>query len=157
MGDPRKDNSYIHPSAHLLHSQMPLQAPIQPHEAASTRNLYSSQPPRMTPRSVYMDDREQLKGTQPGSMQASHTLASPPTARALSTSTGMPQQITGVDYQGLLLALAEEYLDTARKLGPKVTCGGQGAGLSLYQRLIATALGCLEAVLQVYSLHPHAS
>jgi hypothetical protein len=47
----------------------------------------------------------------------------------------------------LLLALADEYLDAAHSQGTKLAVSGQEIEVEEYFKLVATALGCLEAVL----------
>lgn len=54
-----------------------------------------------------------------------------------------------VDHQILLLALAEEYLDAAHKIGSMPASQGRDTDLKRYYKLIATGLGCLECLLQV--------
>ena len=54
-----------------------------------------------------------------------------------------------VDYQVLLLALADEYLDAAHSQGTALATPGHESQLEEYFKLIATALGCLEAVLRL--------
>ena len=57
----------------------------------------------------------------------------------------------GIDYQVLLLAMADEYLNTAHSHGTNVALL-RDMELEEYYRLVATGLGCLEAVLKVCSL-----
>lgn len=54
-----------------------------------------------------------------------------------------------VDYQVLLLSLADEYLNTAHDQGTTVALSSQEADVEEYYKLVATGLGCLEAVLKV--------
>lgn len=54
-----------------------------------------------------------------------------------------------VDQQILLLALAEEYLDAAHRMGSMAASQRRDADLQRYYKLIATGLGCLECLLQV--------
>lgn len=54
-----------------------------------------------------------------------------------------------VDYQVLLLALADEYLNTAHCHGTKMALATRQADIEEYYKLVATGLGCLEAVLKV--------
>ena len=57
--------------------------------------------------------------------------------------------VQDVDYQTLLLGLAEEYLSTARRFSPTAARGRQSFDTNDYCKLIALALGCLESVLVV--------
>lgn len=54
-----------------------------------------------------------------------------------------------VDYQVLLLALADEYLNTAHRRGSLLALSKNEAELEEYYSLVATGLGCLEAVQEV--------
>lgn len=62
-----------------------------------------------------------------------------------------------IDYQTLLLYLADEYFDTAHGQGSSLAAASAGTGaeqqrqgdVEEYYRLIATGLGCLEVVLKV--------
>lgn len=56
-----------------------------------------------------------------------------------------------VDYQVLLLSLADEYLNAAHRHGTKMALATSQADVEEYYKLIATGLGCLEAVLKVCS------
>lgn len=61
-----------------------------------------------------------------------------------------------VDYQVLLLSLADEYLNSAHRHGTKMALTNRAADIEEYYKLIATGLGCLEAVLKVCPAALHA-
>lgn len=54
-----------------------------------------------------------------------------------------------VDYQVLLLSLADEYLNAAHARGTATTMATSETDIDEYYKLVATGLGCLEAVLKV--------
>ena len=54
-----------------------------------------------------------------------------------------------VDFQLLLLSLAEEYFATAHGEGPRVALCRSQSDIQVYHKLIATGLGCLEVALKV--------
>lgn len=54
-----------------------------------------------------------------------------------------------VDYQVLLLSLADEYLNAAHDHGTTMALSTQKGDVEGYYKLISTGLGCLEAVLKV--------
>ena len=54
-----------------------------------------------------------------------------------------------IDYQVLLLAMADEYLNAAHSNGTMVALLKQELEVEEYYKLVATGLGCLEAVLKV--------
>ncbi|KAL5334781.1 cohesin loading factor-domain-containing protein [Aspergillus crustosus] len=60
----------------------------------------------------------------------------------------------GIDYQVLLLAMADEYLDAAHSHGTTVALLRREIELEEYYRLVATGLRCLEAVLKNWRLQP---
>ncbi|KAE8388816.1 cohesin loading factor-domain-containing protein [Aspergillus alliaceus] len=59
-----------------------------------------------------------------------------------------------IDYQVLLLAMADEYLNAAHSNGTMVALLRQEMEMEEYYRLVATGLGCLEAVLKNWRLQP---
>lgn len=59
-----------------------------------------------------------------------------------------------LDYQKLLLALADEYLTAAYKLGTRANTVENDSDRREYYRLIATGLSCLEALLKRCKLAP---
>lgn len=54
-----------------------------------------------------------------------------------------------IDYQVLLLSLADEYLNAAHSHGTMVALQRREMDVEEYYKLLATGLGCLEAVLKV--------
>lgn len=54
-----------------------------------------------------------------------------------------------LDYQVLLLSLAEEYFNAAHAQGSLVALVQRGMEMESYYKLVATGLGCLETVLKV--------
>ncbi|KAJ5570275.1 uncharacterized protein N7459_009705 [Penicillium hispanicum] len=59
-----------------------------------------------------------------------------------------------VDYQVLLLSLADEYLNAAHRHGTTMALSTNQADVEQYYKLVATGLGCLEAVLKNWRLQP---
>ncbi|KAH8689618.1 cohesin loading factor-domain-containing protein [Talaromyces proteolyticus] len=59
-----------------------------------------------------------------------------------------------VDYQTLLLALADEYLNTAHRKGTNLALTKNSDDLADYYKLVATGLGCLEAAQTNFRLPP---
>ncbi|KAJ5127596.1 hypothetical protein N7448_008375 [Penicillium atrosanguineum] len=59
-----------------------------------------------------------------------------------------------VDYQVLLLSLADEYLNAAHRHGTKMALATRQGDIEGYYKLVATGLGCLEAVLKNWRLQP---
>ncbi|KAJ5752276.1 hypothetical protein N7520_009193 [Penicillium odoratum] len=59
-----------------------------------------------------------------------------------------------VDYQVLLLSLADEYLNAAHEHGTQTALLSNPADVEEYYKLVSTGLGCLEAVLKNWRLAP---
>ncbi|KAJ5734768.1 hypothetical protein N7533_013171 [Penicillium manginii] len=59
-----------------------------------------------------------------------------------------------VDYQVLLLSLADEYLNAAHSHGTTMALSTRRDEVEEYYKLISTGLGCLEAVLKNWRLQP---
>lgn len=77
----------------------------------------------------------------------------PPIKKQAQRQTGQkPTQKsagTPIDYQVLLLAMADEYLNAAHSHGTLVALLRREMEMDEYYKLVATGLGCLEAVLKV--------
>ena len=68
-----------------------------------------------------------------------------PVSYSASTSAAPP-----LDYQLLLLSLAEDYFAAARGAGSALALLQRQLDILEYQRLVATGLSCLEASLKVF-------
>ncbi|KAJ5669249.1 hypothetical protein N7462_010319 [Penicillium macrosclerotiorum] len=95
--------------------------------------------------------------------QESHTSAQKQSSKKQQQKKQPSQQIAEkpakpnkppVDYQVLLLSLADEYLNTAHRHGTMMALATNQADVEEYYKLIATGLGCLEAVLKNWRLQP---
>lgn len=95
-------------------------------------------------------------GTQPATKQNGHLIkreqipsSSPLTE--LSSSQMPPTPQPKVDYQFILLSLAEEYINSAYKMSLLITTGtGPEQQFNTYSALISAAMACLESVLNNY-------
>jgi len=63
-------------------------------------------------------------------------------------STSAQQNQDSIDYQVVILSLAEEYFSSARAMGKGVALNGSADDVEQYYQLIANGLGCLETVLK---------
>ena len=75
-----------------------------------------------------------------------------PFAKSPPATTSVSAPAPPIDYQLLLLSLAEDYFATAHGKGSLVASHCRKDDLNQYYKLIATGLGCLEAVLKVGQL-----
>ena len=144
-------------------------APINdfPH---SNRAVYSSGPNhatpngpvRVSPNAVYsrnpnIRQERQLNPTvlSPASTLGTVSGQTPKSAKNFSVSVPAPAPTSAsaalppVDYQLLLLTLAEDYFAKAHAEGSLVVLYQRNDELNRYFKLIATGLGCLETVLKV--------
>lgn len=73
----------------------------------------------------------------------------------LTSKTGISSE-PPLDYQILLLSMAEEYFNAAHGQGSLVALAQREVEMERYYKLVATGLGCLESVLKVniFSLIP---
>ncbi|KAF2097469.1 hypothetical protein NA57DRAFT_77726 [Rhizodiscina lignyota] len=88
-------------------------------------------------------------------------MLSTPTSRKPEVIPQLPPQppkpaSPPVDLQQLLLSLADEYISTARGMGPMVALMKQDTRLQEYYKLIAMGMRCMDAVLRKYRLEPRA-
>lgn len=104
---------------------------------------------------------------QPQSQQRAYAVAIPaPSAPSPSLvahgSNGYPgthdmppaQYQTPLDYQLLLLSLAEEYFKAAHEYGSSADIVSRENEMQFYYKMMATGLGCLEAVLKHFKMQP---
>ena len=104
---------------------------------------------------------------QPQSQQRAYAVAIPtPSAPApllvAHTSNGYPGSHkmppapyqTPLDYQLLLLSLAEEYFTAAHGFGSLADIASRENEMQSYYKMMATGLGCLEAVLKHFKMQP---
>lgn len=71
----------------------------------------------------------------------------------MATTGRSPKPDLPLDYQQLLLALADEYINTARGMTAKLVRNMQEADVEQYHKLIASGLGCMESVLTNFTFH----
>ncbi|GAB7340557.1 hypothetical protein MBLNU457_6971t1 [Dothideomycetes sp. NU457] len=94
-----------------------------------------------------------LHNTTPTTTSQSRTSASLKTERMSNgTANGAPSPVTGsnklpIDYQVLMLSLAEEYISEARRNSKIVALNGSAEQAARYYQLIAQGLGCMDTVL----------
>ena len=85
----------------------------------------------------------------------------PPTTLAIDGHSGSQvippplYQSPPLDYQLLLLSLAEEYFAAAYGYGSMADIAHRESDMQSYYKMMATGLGCLEAVLKHFKMQPH--
>ncbi|KAK2764903.1 hypothetical protein FQN54_008600 [Arachnomyces sp. PD_36] len=129
---------------------------------------YPPQPPPQ-PRSISQPDPQHATLSPQVQVQVQVPQQRPPTAssqRSLSQTPklqakALPKHQSAEDaakraaeYQIILLSLAEEYFDAAHSQGTGTALGWKEADMEEYYKLVATGLGCLEAVLKNWRLQP---
>lgn len=114
---------------HLVHAPNN-RTPITQHAICSPRPAQTVQ--------VIIPSPRQMSGT-----------SNPRPLNGSAVSSGAGLRPPPVDYQLLLLSLAEDYFTAAHGEGSLVALRRRHSDTQAYYKLIATGLGCLEAVLKV--------
>lgn len=171
-------NAYEHGRPHLTSNNTPTQyqyplngnaqAWAQNNEASYgmtagyTNNGYQQMPSphvqAQQPQYISPAQLQQQAPVQPQQYQRLSPLYnSRPSPNQLSTySTMLPTLGTDSppDTAMLLVSLAEEYFDAAHELGPTAALSMTLTNVDVYQKLIATGLGCLDTALKRVRLQP---
>src|SRR5215469_2361541 len=151
------------PTLHNPHDnqwQYHQQSPQLPAQQFYQQPMPSSRPPPSMPQPVRSHPVAEVPNTPQHSRQyeqkpkvvsrpstsSSSAVASTPCAKPPPT-----QPEAQVNYQVVLLSLAEEYINAARKMGSLVALLRRPADTDQYYKLLATGLGCMEVVLKVCS------
>ncbi|KAL5047833.1 hypothetical protein BDW71DRAFT_196578 [Aspergillus fruticulosus] len=85
---------------------------------------------------------------------SSDKMQRPPSKKQIQKQPTQQPAKPGIDYQVLLLAMADEYFNAAHSHGTNVALLRRDMELEEYYRLVATGLGCLEAVMKNWRLQP---
>jgi len=88
---------------------------------------------------------------KPKAVSRPSTSSSPATTSTPHVKPPPTQPEIQINYQGLLLSLAEEYINAARSMGSLVALLRRPTDADQYYKLLATGLGCMEVVLKVCS------
>ncbi|KAF2810880.1 uncharacterized protein BDZ99DRAFT_441490 [Mytilinidion resinicola] len=115
----------------------------------------ASQMPPQTPMQYVNPPRSQQQATRPGQIRHPQVVIHTPSRSASVLSTtpqASPSPGGATDYNPLLLLLAEEYIEAAHGMGPTVSLTHQDQ--ETYYKLMSTGMGCMDAVLLNYKLHP---
>jgi Cohesin loading factor len=90
--------------------------------------------------------------------QAVHNQAStsrqPAIQAEIPPNAARQSRTSPIDYQLLLLSLADEYMDTAHSIDMLAALNSGDAQPGEYYKLVSTALGCMETVLNRFRLQP---
>lgn len=130
------------------------------HERRSALHLHNPLPPRSTGVAVVIPSpsqpsaQTQRRKSMP--MMAPHpkqNFQAIPSTKS-SVPTTLPSQQPPVDYQLLLLSLAEDYLAAAHGQGSSKALVDWAIDMQQYYKLVATGLSCLEVVLKRSKLQP---
>lgn len=89
---------------------------------------------------------------QPGSRTP--TIENPARIKASPKMSHTLPSIPQIDHAQLLISLAEEYFEAAHKLAPSISLAMTTENVEVYQKLIATGLGCLETTLKNVRIPP---
>ncbi|WEW61541.1 hypothetical protein PRK78_007031 [Emydomyces testavorans] len=156
---PHQSNMY--PSPHPQYQAPP---PPRPQPRSETQSSLSSKSPypqiQIRPPSITQVqelainvENHKATATKAGSPRQQHM-------RSTTSKQTKPAKVRtkcenqSIDYQVLLLSLADEYLDAAHSQGTILAGSRQEADIEQYHKLIATGLCCIEAVLKNWRLQP---
>ncbi|KAL8734508.1 MAG: hypothetical protein Q9166_001408 [cf. Caloplaca sp. 2 TL-2023] len=123
-------------------------------------NLQSPLPPRSSGVAVIIPSPSQPSAQ---SQRTTSTHAIPPQQKHIAqavpsvkpaTPIPGPSQLPPLDYQLLLLSLAEDYIAAAHRQGSLRALVDREIDMRQYYKLVATGLGCLEVVLKRFKLQP---
>ena len=117
--------------------------PRTPHVNGASQHRQAI-PPRQTPQKAFP------VAIPPQSPSSSNSKVNAATPIIVQPTPASPS----LDYQLLLLSLAEEYFAAAYGLGSMADIVRRETKMQEYYKLIATGLGCLEAVLRNFKLAP---
>jgi hypothetical protein len=106
------------------------------------------QPPVQRPPPMVEISRPQHKVQRQSSGQASSSSSNVPVVKKEEARPAEPP----VEYDLLLLSLAEEYINAAHNIGPTVALYRRSEDMEQYYQLVATGMSCMEAVLKVRRL-----
>jgi Cohesin loading factor len=135
------------PRAQQYNNYPPYQSPYQP--VPPSGYYQECQQPTTQQRQVRELPVLQKEPHQPPQKPAEQFL--PPTALATATpvTDSIRDEPPPLDYQLLLISLAEDYFAAAHRQGSLVALSMRIEDLDRYYKLIASGLGCLETVLKV--------
>ncbi|OQE92976.1 hypothetical protein PENNAL_c0006G10170 [Penicillium nalgiovense] len=148
--EPKKKNSTP------IATPKPITTPKRPHPAPSP--VTHATPQVMIPASSPVVQARIQNQTPQKQLQPQHIekkrQPSQPNAEKHGKLTPAKSTKPPVDYQVLLLSLADEYLNAAHARGTTTSLTARETDVEEYYKLVATGLGCLEAVLKNWRLQP---
>jgi len=156
-------NSQAHPQTQAYpptnyHAQTPLQQPQWQGQQQQQRQQQSLQSPPCPHFPAHAPPAETYGVKTFTMVEIPQRRSSEQAALSSSARKGIPQEAKGqvsrpleppVDYQLLLLSLAEVYINAAHGMGPMVALYRRTEDMEQYYQLVATGLACMESVLQV--------
>ncbi|KAI9677651.1 MAG: hypothetical protein M1817_006606 [Caeruleum heppii] len=153
-----------HPATGLPPSAFQIQVKVPPlptpqqqyHNYAAYHSNYAPLPPLQPQPPHQYHDRLQIVPPPIKQSYQYQPVAPPPLTPVVAPSVPLSHSYDApaVDHHVLLLSLAEEYLAAAHAQGSTVALTRSGTESDRYHSLVATGLGCLEAVLKTYRLPP---
>jgi hypothetical protein len=132
-------------------------------QSAAPQSPYPIQPPQPLPGLLFVGAPEnQFNQCLPTTtyQQANIENVPPPNIPQSCSNVKPPTKVQQqsdeppLDYQLLLLSLADEYLAAAHGHGMRVALAKREASADQYYKLVAAGLGCIESVLQNWRLQP---
>ncbi|KAL8855187.1 MAG: hypothetical protein Q9221_000093 [Calogaya cf. arnoldii] len=141
------------------HRVQPLPSYVAPasvhHERRPGLQYQTPLPPRSSGVAVVIPSPQTQRTTSTPIIASQHRQNTQISSSAKSNApTRLPPQLPPVDYQLLLLSLAEDYLAAAHGQGSLKALVDREINMRQYYKLVATGLSCLEVVLKRSKLQP---
>lgn len=125
------------------------------HETRPVLQYQNQLPTRSSGVAVVIPSPQTQRRTSMPTMAFQHKHSTPISSSAKSSApTRLSSQLPPVDYQLLLLSLAEDYLAAAYGQGSLKALVDREIDMRQYHKLVATGLSCLEVVLKRIKLQP---
>lgn len=143
-------------SSHYVQPLPPYMAPASVgHERRPVPQYQGPLPPRPSGVAVVIPSPQTQRTTSFPMVASQHKHSTPKNSSIKSSApTRSPSQLPPVDYQLLLLSLAEDYLAAAHGQGSLKALVDREINMRQYYKLVATGLTCLEVVLKRFKPQP---
>ncbi|KAL1647992.1 hypothetical protein SLS58_002317 [Diplodia intermedia] len=146
------------PQQHMMQQPHPPQPQPQLQQYQRYPSLPAQYPPQHSSSPYQAPRPQQSHHSRPSHNPVPHAAqaASPPRQPTVQVQIPRPPPASPppIDHQQLLISLADEYVAAAYAMGPTVALSRRKSDEDKYYKLMSTGLGCLEAVIKHYRMHP---
>ncbi|KAI4150214.1 MAG: hypothetical protein LQ341_001147, partial [Variospora aurantia] len=153
MGFPPSDYRPAPYAAMNIMNQQTHPTPFRPSPTAQRPSGVAVLIPGPSPSHSFRNPSLPLPSRPPTHSTQRSTSTPTPVPRPIASAHPVPQSYP-IDYQLLLLSLAEDYLATAHGQAFDANFKDRENSLQLYYKLVAAGLACMEAVMKRFKLQP---